>query len=101
MSKLLITILLLSIALPIQASLYNQDGFTLSGNPNEGWLFITPLWDYFGYWLGDILGSMAINKETKVADCWLIENGLEKKCSTQDFSILLFNFPYQLIEDLK
>ena len=62
MKKLIITILLLSIALPIQANLYNQGGFILGGNPTDGWLFITPLWDYFGYWLGDILGSMAINK---------------------------------------
>ena len=102
MKEIIITILLLSIALPIQASLYNQSGFILDGSAKTGWILITPTDDYFGYWLAEnVLGSIAIDKETRIATCWLIKDGLEEKCSPQDFSILIFNFPYQLIEDLK
>lgn len=102
MKKLIITILLLSIALPIQASLYNESGFILDGSAETGWILITPTDDYFGYWLAEnTLGSMVINKETRIATCWLIKDGLEEKCSLQDFSILLTKFPYELIEDLK
>lgn len=102
--KILIVILLFALAFSAQAQevLYNQDSFILSGNPIDGWIFITPKFNYFGYWLTDnILGSMTINKETRIADCWLIEDNLQLACSIKEFSILMFNFPYQLIEDLK
>ncbi len=102
MKKIIITILLLLIASPIQAILYNENGFIFSGSAENGWMLITPTEDYFGFWLREnVLGSISIDKETRIADCWLIEKGSEEKCSLQDFSILLTKFPYELIEDLK
>ncbi|MCP6718099.1 MAG: hypothetical protein KJI70_00930 [Patescibacteria group bacterium] len=94
-------ILLFLIALPVQAVLYNKNGFLLHGSSKEGWIFLTPKVDYFAMWLGEDLGAIWINKETRLSTCLTIRGGQEDECTLREFSILLANFPYELIEDLK
>jgi len=86
---------------PVQAILYNQDGFLLHGSPEEGWIFITPEVDYFAMWLGEDLGSIWIYKQTGFSECLMIRKGNPETCEIKELSILMHYFPIQLIEELK
>ena len=95
-----LVLLFLSI-LPVQAILYNQDGFLLHGSPEEGWIFITPEVDYFAMWLEEDLGSIWIDRQTGDSECLVIRNGNPETCEIRELSILMHYFPSQLIEELK
>ena len=101
MKKLIITILLLSIALPVFSQPISNGEFECREKPC---IMITETDDYFAWWIGERLGSMAIKKATGKTRCWIVapENPYQATdCSDQEFSSLLFMFPYELIEDLK
>jgi len=95
MKKFIILFLIL-LAFPVKAALYNLNGFILDGNPEEGWIFITPNADYFSMWIGNILGTVGTDNQ-----CIIVDEGKTRECVLRETSILLFNFPYNEIEKLK
>lgn len=107
MKKIIIIILfillaiVLFIALPINALVYQQGEFLLYGSPEEGWIFLTPKYNYFAIWLGKDLGCMWIERETRLVTCLMIRKGKEAECSMQEISILVSNFPHELIQSLR
>ena len=106
MKKLIITILFLSIVLPVQAIvLYNQDNIILQ-EINNGIFFTPPTgWDYsFSTELEDGMGTMALYEGVELADCWVIRHSnpyQASKCTINEASILFHVFPFHLIENLK
>ena len=92
-------ILLFLVIVPVQAILYNQNGFLLHGSPEEGWIFITPEADYFAMWLEEDLGSIWIDRQTGDCECLMVRQGNPETCETRELSILMHYFPSQLIEE--
>ena len=94
---LIYVILLLAIfALPVQALTYKQAGFIVYVSPDMNWIFITPESAYFSKWLGEDLGTIGED-----GSCIIIRGGEVYNCTLQEFSILLYYFPTQLITELK
>ena len=95
-------ILLILLLLPLITCAYQENGFTLYGNPEDGWVFITPDESSFTMWIGEDLGTIAIEKGTewRLTTCILIRNGKQDECSLREFSILFYNFPKEFITSL-
>ena len=97
---LLGVILLSLIALPVQAILYQQDGFILKGSPSENWILITPQYNYFAYWEGNELRSIWIERTTGATECLIIRDGIPTDCTINEFSTLLYVYPFEEIQQL-
>jgi hypothetical protein len=100
MKKILLVLIILLSATICYAA-YSENGFTLSGNAQEGWILITPKEDYYAKWFEGELWTLWLNNETHIASCRIIRESKDYECTLQEFSIILSYYPYQQINEIK
>ena len=93
-------LLLLLFPMLVSAQTIYQDNDFIFHQYEDGWILLTPKYDYFAVWLGKDLGAMWIERKTGFTTCLIINQGIEQECSFREFSILLTKFPYEIIERL-
>ena len=91
--KILILILFL-IATPVLA-------FTFTGDAEQGYTASTPEFDYYAYWDSGELWAMWLHNGIflngdRLGECIIIREGKDYRCTIEEFSMALSNFPEEL-----
>ena len=75
--------------------------FQFSGDAEQGYTLITDQHDYYAYWDNGELWAMWLWKNVflnndRLAECVIIRQGIDYRCTLEEFSIALSNFPEEL-----